>query len=153
MPSKSRTRKHIQPAMSPLLRALTYSRAAHKPVTKAMLLQCYTALDAFRRGYGSLELFSTLSRQLLVARELCRLGHQPYALADMEAAHAAMMRIVAVEKEESTWLIGDTEYAQLCVALEIIDEQLSTASLGDIAKAEAQMLEGVLRSARKLAIA
>jgi hypothetical protein len=153
MSGKSRTRKSTQPAMSPLLRALTYTRAAHEPVTEAMLLQCYTALDAFRRGHGSRELFVTLGRQLLVAVELCRLGHEPYALPDVEAAHSAMMHIDLAERQNGIWLIRDADYAQLCVALEIFDRQLSAASLDDIAKAEAQMLEGVLRSARNTAIA
>jgi hypothetical protein len=31
--------------MSPLLRALTFSRTAHEPVTDGDALQCYTALD------------------------------------------------------------------------------------------------------------
>ncbi len=53
MSGKSRTRKHTPPAMSPLLRALYVGRAAHGPVTQAVLLQCYTGLDAFRRGHGS----------------------------------------------------------------------------------------------------
>ena len=37
--------------MSPLLRSLTYTQAALGPVIGSMLLQCYCALDAFRRGY------------------------------------------------------------------------------------------------------
>jgi hypothetical protein len=60
---------------APLLRALTYSHASLEPVTQAMLLQCYIALDAFRRGHGSRDLFSMLGRTLLIAEELGRLGH------------------------------------------------------------------------------
>src|ERR1700732_182458 len=74
MSSKSHMQKHTRPTMSPLLRALTFSRAAHGPVTQAILLRCYTGLDAFRRGHGSRELFTTLGQQLLVAEELCRFG-------------------------------------------------------------------------------
>src|SRR3954468_20401607 len=48
------------PAISPPVRALTFSRAAHEPATRTMLLQCYTGLDAFRRGHGSRALFTTL---------------------------------------------------------------------------------------------
>ena len=152
MPSNSRTREQTQPTMSPLLRALTYSRAAHEPVTRAMLLQCYLSLDAFRRGHGSRDLFMTLARQLLVADELCRLGHEPDAIADFEAAHGALMHVDTVEKMAGKWFMGDNDYAQLCVVLEIFDRQLSMASLGDIAKAEARMLEGMIRAEQKLAI-
>jgi hypothetical protein len=139
--------------MSPLLRALTYSRAAHEPVTNAMLLQAYISLDAFRRGSGSRDLFTALARQLHVAKELCRLGHQPAAVADVEAAQKAMIRIDAAENAEGSWLIGEADYAPLCLALDIFAEQLTTACLGDIAKAETQMLEGNLRAEGKLATA
>ena len=69
MPNKSRTRKHTHPAMSPLLRALTFSHAAREPITQAMLLQCYVGLDAFRRGHGSRELFTAFVKDV-VARFL-----------------------------------------------------------------------------------
>ena len=75
MSSKSRVRKHNSPAMSPLLRALTQSRSTHEPVTAAMLLQCYAALDAFEHGHGSRDLHMLLSRHLLVSQELARQGH------------------------------------------------------------------------------
>jgi hypothetical protein len=147
MPSKSRTLKQTQPTLSPLLRALAYSRAAHEPVTREMLLQAYVSLDAFRRGHGSRDLFTTLARQLLVAEELCRFGHQPDAMADIEAAEGAMTYIDAAEKAEGAWLMREADYAPLCLALEVFAEQLSTASLGDIAKAEAHALAGNRRTA------
>jgi hypothetical protein len=139
--------------MSPLLRALTFSRAAHEPVTNAMLLQAYVSLDAFRRGHGSRGLFTALARQLHVAEELCRLGHQPAAFADIEAAQKAMIRIGAAENAEGSWLIGEADYAPLCLALDTFAEQLTTACLGDIAKAETLVLEGNLRTERNLATA
>jgi hypothetical protein len=153
MSSKSRVRKHNQPAMSPLLRALTYSRTAHEPVTAAMLLQCYTALDAFRHGHGSRNLHMTLSRHLLVSQELARLGLGEDALADIESAHAAMVQLDARELGEGAWALEDGEYARLCTALEILDAQLSVASLSEIASAEAKMIEGLMRSAQVQAIA
>jgi hypothetical protein len=145
MSSKSRNRHHTQPAMSPLLRALSFSRAAHGPVLQAMLLQSYTALDAFRRGHGSRALFTTLGRQLLIALELCRLGHQPDDLADIESAHAAMMHMEAAAKQTDEWHLGDDDYAWLCIAFESFSRQLSTASLDVIAKAEARMVGGLLK--------
>jgi len=148
MSSKSRVRKHTQPAMSPLLRALTYSRTAHEPVTEAMLLQCYTALDAFRRGRGTRDLHLTLSRHLLVSQELARLGLGEDVIADIESAHAAMVQLDAREHQDGAWILEDGEYARLCTALAILDGQLSVASLSEIANAEAKMLEGLMRSAR-----
>jgi hypothetical protein len=153
MSSKSRVRKHNQPAMSPLLRALTYSRTAHEPVTAAMLLQCYTALDAFRHGHGSRNLHMTLSRHLLVSQELARLGLGEDAIADIESAHAAMVQLDARELGEGAWALEDGEYARLCTALGILDAQLSVASLSEIASAEAKMIEGLMRSAQVQAIA
>jgi predicted RNA-binding protein YlxR (DUF448 family) len=134
--------------MSPLLRALTYSRAAHEPVTRAMLLQCYSALDAFRRGHGSRELFTTLGRQLLVAEELCRIGYYPDEIADIREAHSAMVQVDATRSKDGIWLMGDVEHAWLCVALEIFGRQLSVASLDSIAKAETRMVEGLLKAER-----
>jgi hypothetical protein len=145
MLNKSRTRKHTHAAMSPLLRALTYSHAAHEPVTQAMLLQCYVGLDAFRRGHGSRELFTTLGRQLLVAEELCLIGYQPDEIADIREALAAMVHIDASTREDGVWFMGDVEYACLCVAFEIFGRQLSVASLDSIAKAETRMVEGLLK--------
>jgi hypothetical protein len=139
--------------MSPLLRALTYSRAAHEPVTQAMLLQCYTALDAFRRGHGSRDLFAALSRHLLVAEELCRLGFGSDQLADIERAHAAMVHINAAEHHDDSWMLRNSEYFPLCAALAILDAQLSVASLEEIAKAEARVVEGLIRAEQKQASA
>lgn len=134
--------------MSPLLRALAYSRATHEPVTEAMLLQCYTALDAFVRGYGSRDLFMTLGRHLLVSVELCRLGFEPDALKDIEGAHAAMVRLDTTGHQDR-WLLDEDAYFGLCVALAILDRQLGAASLEAIARAEARMVEGLMRAERK----
>ena len=153
MSSKSRVRKHHQPAMSPLLRALTFSRTAHQPITAAMLTQCYTALDAFRRGHGSRDLHMTLSRHLLVSQELSRLGLGEDVLADIEGAHAAMVQLDAREHDSGVWTLEDGEYARVCTALAILDGQLSVASLSEIASAEARMIEGLMRSAQAQAIA
>lgn len=132
--------------MSPLLRALTYSRTAHGPVTDAMLLQAYAALDAFRRAHGSRELFGTLARYLLVAEELARLGHYADALVDVQRAHAAMVALDASEPANGAWRVDDAEYGPLCTALAILDAQLADASLGDIAMAETRMVEGLLKA-------
>jgi hypothetical protein len=139
--------------MSPLLRALTFSRAAHEPVTQAMLLQCYTALDAFRRGHGSRDLFMTLGRHFLVSEELCRLGLEPEGLEYVESAHAAMVELDATEHEAAGWGLGDNEYIRLCAALSVLDAQLSVASLEMIAKAETRMVEGLLRAGHKQPLA
>ena len=139
--------------MSPLLRALTHSRTAHEPVTQTMLLQAYAALDAFRRGHGARDPHTTLSRHLLVSQELARLGLGEDAFADIERAHAAMVRLDARERESGRWSLEDDEYARLCTALAIFDGQLSAASLGELASAEARMIEGLVRSARVRAFA
>lgn len=148
MNRKNRSHKNSRPSMSPLLRALTYSQAALEPVTHAMLLQCYTALDAFHRGYGSRELFSTLGRYLLIAEELARLGYQTDDLTDIETAHASLMHLDAAGRQRDAWALPEAEYLDLCVALAILDRQLITASLSDIATAEARMIEGLLRATR-----
>jgi hypothetical protein len=153
MSSKSRVRKHGQPAMSPLLRALTFSRTAHEPVTAAMLLQGYAALDAFTRGQGSRNLHTTLSRHLLVSQELARIGLAEDEFAEIERAHAALVQIDAREHANGKWTLNDDEYAPLCTALAIFDGQLSEASLSEIAGAEAKMIEGLMRSAKVRAIA
>src|ERR1700686_1828939 len=84
VPRKLPHHKTTQIAMSPLLRSLTYAQAALGPLVTSMLLRCYSALDAFRRGYGSHELFATLGRHLLVAEELARLGYEAHALSNFE---------------------------------------------------------------------
>jgi len=135
--------------MSPLLRALTYSRTAHGPVTDAMLLHAYASLDAFRRGHGSRELFGTLARYLLIAEELARLGHRADALADLHRAHGAMVALDASEPAADAarrWRADDAEYAPLCTALAILDAQLADASLGDIAMAETRMVGGLAKA-------
>jgi hypothetical protein len=149
---KLRTQKPARPAMSPLLRALTYSRATHEPVTQAMLLQCYTALDAFRRGYGSRELLTTLGRYLLVAEELCRLGHESDEIVYIAEAQAGVVQLDGTQKQDGGWLLDDADYTRIRVAFAILDEQLSAASLADIAKAETGMVEGLLGTGRKSAV-
>lgn len=131
--------------MSPLLRALVYSRATHEPVVQAMLLQAYAALDAFARGHGSPELYITLGRHLLVSEELCRLGHHSNRLSKVKLAHAAMAYFDFAEHHGNGIAIGEHEYVRLCVAFDALSAQLSAASLGDIAKAEAKMAEGLGR--------
>jgi len=132
--------------MSPLLRALAYSRTAHGPVTDAMLLQAYAALDAFRRGHGSRELFGSLARYLLIAEELARLGHYADALVDVQRAHGAMVTLDASEAAGGAWRVDDAQYEPLCTALAVLDAQLADASLSDIAMAETRMVEGLLKA-------
>jgi hypothetical protein len=141
--------------MSPLLRALTFSRTAHEPVTEAMLMQCYTALDAFRRGHGSRDLHMTLSRHLLVSQELARLGLGMEWLGDIERAHAAMVQVDEREHEHhgAGWTLDDSEYRRLSDALAVLDAQLAAASLSDVASAEARMIEGLMRSAQNRVVA
>ncbi|EEA03658.1 conserved hypothetical protein [Burkholderia sp. H160] len=153
MSSKSRVRKHGRTAMSPLLRSLTLSRTAHAPVTQTMLLQAYAALDAFRRGHGARNLHTTLSRHLLVSQELARAGLGAEARADIEGAHAAMVRLDMRERETGRWSLEDDDYARLCAALAIFDGQVSEASLSELASAEARMIEGLTRSAQRPALA
>jgi hypothetical protein len=93
--------------MSPLLRSLTYTQAALGPVVRSMLLQCYCVLDAFRRGYGSRELFGTLGRHLLLAEELARLGYEAHALSNFELAHTALMHL-----NEAEWIASTTMAAR-----------------------------------------
>lgn len=143
---KNKTRHHKQPSMSPLLRALTYSRTTHGPVTDAMLLQAYAALDAFRRGHGSRELFGALARYLLIAEELARLGHGAETLGDVQRAHAAMVTLDETEPAGGAWRADDAQYEPLCTALAILDAQLADASLSDIAMAETRMVEGLLKA-------
>ncbi|WP_025599289.1 hypothetical protein [Burkholderia sp. WSM2230] len=153
MSSKSRVRKYNSPAMSPLLRALTHSRTAHEPVTATLILQCYAALDAFRRGHGSRDLHMTLSRHLLVSQELARLGLGEDVLDDIQRGHAAMVHLDEREQRTGAWTLSEDEYSRLCAALAILDGQLAVASLSEIANAQARMIEGLMRSARTNAIA
>ncbi len=152
MNRKLRTHSPTRPATSPLLRALAYNRATHELVTRAMLLQCYTALDAFRRGYGSRELFTTLGRYLLVAEELCRLGHQSDEIGYIAEAQAAVVQLDATEMQDGGWLVDDADYTRLRVAFAILNEQMSAASLDDIAKAETSIVEGLFGAERKPAV-
>jgi hypothetical protein len=126
--------------MSPLLRALTYSRAAREPMITAMLLQCYAALDAFHRGHGSHQLFMTLCRHMLVAEELCQLGHAPEAEHDITLAHEALVALDARHSTDAGWTLGADEYARLCSALDVFAQQLDDATLEHIAQAEASMV-------------
>ena len=153
MSNKSRSRKQNRPApaMSPLLRALTFSRAAHEPITRAMLLQAYASLDAFRRGQGSRELFTTLGRQLLIAEELSRIGHLPEAIDDIAEAQIAMTDIDSAKTARGEWTVEGDNYAWLTIALDAFARQLAAASLEDIAKAEARMIEGLMRTEQELA--
>lgn len=90
----------------------------------------YIALDASRQGHGSRDLFMILVRHLLVSEELCRLGLGPDELANIENAHAAIVRLDAAKHRDGVWVLGDNEYSRLCAALAIQDAQLSIASLG-----------------------
>jgi hypothetical protein len=137
---KSTNMKSGRPAMSPLLRALTYSRTAREPMINTMLLQCYSALDAFRRGHGSQALFMTLCRHLLVAEELCQLGHASEFDADITLAHEALVSLDARHASSGVWALDDSEYARLCFALDIFAAQLDDATLEHIAQAEASMV-------------
>jgi hypothetical protein len=132
--------KSTRPAMSPLLRALTYSRAAREPMIDAMLLQCYAALDAFHRGHGSQPLFMTLCRHLLVAEELCQLGHAPDFEADITLAHEALVELDTRHSAEGAWTLTADEHGWLCTALAIFAAQLEDATLEHIAQAEASMV-------------
>lgn len=138
--SKARKQHRPAPAMSPLLRALTYSRAAREPMIEAMLLQCYAALDAFQRGHGSQPLFMTLCRHMLVAEELCQLDHAPECEDDVTLAHEALVALDARHSSTGIWTLDADDYARLCTALAVFAEQLEEATLEHIAQAEARMV-------------
>ncbi|SAK39150.1 hypothetical protein AWB79_00056 [Caballeronia hypogeia] len=140
MKKKSTNMKSARPAMSPLLRALTYSRAAREPMIDAMLLQCYAALDAFRRGHGSQPLFMTLCRHMLVAEELCQFGHATDCENDITLAHEALVELDTRHSPEGAWSLEETGYTRLCTALAVFAEQLEEATLEHIAQAEARMV-------------
>ncbi len=140
MKKKSTNMKSARPAMSPLLRALTYSRAAREPMIDAMLLRCYAALDAFHRGHGSQPLFMTLCRHMLVAEELCQLGHAPEFENDITLAHEALVELDARHSADAAWTLDAEEYARLCTALAVFSAQLEDATLEHIAQAEARMV-------------
>jgi hypothetical protein len=138
---KSTNMKSGRPSMSPLLRALTYSRAAREPMVNAMLLQCYIALDAFARGHGSQALFMTLCRHLLVAEELCQLGHAPECAGDITRAHETLVGLDTRQSaDDDHWTLSAAEYAIFRDALAIFASQLDEASLEHIAQAEARMV-------------
>jgi hypothetical protein len=55
----------------------------------------------------------------------------------------------ATEQQDRVWRIDDADYSRLCVAFAILDDQLSVASLDDIAKAETSIAEGLLGAERE----
>ena len=116
------------------------------PVTRSMPLHCYTALDAFRRGHGSRELFATLGRYLLVAEELCRLELQASDADFIEAAQATMVELDATQKAGGAWRLDEDGYRALCAALAILAAQLADASLDEITRAESAMVTGLLKA-------
>ncbi|SAK65883.1 hypothetical protein AWB78_02366 [Caballeronia calidae] len=140
MKRKSTNMKSARPAMSPLLRALTYNRTAREPMIDAMLLRCYVALDAFHRGHGSHALFMALCRHMLVAEELCQLGHAPDDENDITLAHEALVELDARHSAEGAWTLDEGEHARLCTALAVLAAQLQDATLEHIAEAEARMV-------------
>jgi hypothetical protein len=73
---------------------------------------------------------------------------QCYCALDFELAHAALMHLNETERRGRGWTVCDTDYVEICAVLAVYSEQLSRASLIDIAKAEAAMLEGLLRSSK-----
>jgi hypothetical protein len=56
-------------------------------------------------------------------------------------------------KEGGVWLLSDVDYARLYRALKTFGRQLSVASPGGIAKADARMGEGLLKAERTRALA
>ncbi|MGF6937050.1 hypothetical protein OKW41_006212 [Paraburkholderia sp. UCT70] len=58
------------------------------------------------------------------------------------------MRINAEEHASGGWRVCDADYLALSTGLAVFSEQLSAASLNDIAKAEARMFECLLGSER-----
>ncbi len=63
------------------------------------------------------------------------------------------MHIDAAEKEDGVWVMGDADYAWVCVAFELFGRQLYVAPLDSIAKAEARMVGGLLNGKQRLATA
>ena len=51
---------------------------------------------------------------------------------------------------DGKWTVAGDNYAWLTIALDTFDRQLAVASLEDIAKAEARMIEGLMRTERDL---
>nr|WP_284506768.1 hypothetical protein [Caballeronia sp. GAFFF1] len=134
--------------MSPLFRALSQSRDAREPVIDLMLLKCYAALDAFRRGHGSHALSTALRGHVLIARELARIGYASERVDELERAQETLTALDASYAASSQWSLDPAAHRHLCDALALFAAQLDAASLEHIARAQASAVTQSLMTER-----
>ena len=65
---------------------------------------------------------------MLVAEELCQLGHAPQFEDDITLAHEALVELDARHSADGAWTLDADEHARLCAALDVSSaEQLEVA--------------------------
>lgn len=107
------------------------------PATADLSLSNHTAMDVLRKGKATMVDMKVLTDMLNVMEALTQV-HPAFAgdySAEIEAAQAAIMSLVARCKDRGVFTCTASELDALRVALELHDAQLNIATVNDIAEA------------------
>ena len=107
------------------------------PATADLALSNHTAMDVLRQGEATMVDMKVLADMLNVMEALTEVNPafgEDYS-AEIEAAQAAMMSLVARCKERGVFTCTAAELDALRVAIELHDAQLEIATVNDIAEA------------------
>lgn len=107
------------------------------PATADLALTNHTAMEELRKGEASQVEMQVLANMLNMIEALTQVSPAfggDYS-AEIEAAQAAMMSLVARCKERSVFTCTAAELDALRVAIELHDAQLEIATVNDIAEA------------------
>lgn len=145
--SKYRPRPVMRDAMS-WVKSGFYRVDSH-PATAELALTNHTSMDVLRKGEATQVDMKVLADMLNMMEALTEVNPafgEDYS-AEIEAAQAAMMSLVARCKERGVFTCTAAELDALRVAIELHDAQLKIATVSDIASAM-EIIKNVVSSGK-----
>jgi hypothetical protein len=104
-----------------------------------LVLPVHIALDALRRGAGSMSAAQTMTQTVLLAGFLCHLGYGAMTYAELSAAEQVMAATFEHGRATGEWRVSD-EHAELFADIvSLYDAQLQRAPLGALTEASERL--------------
>lgn len=96
----------------------------------------HLALEQLWIGKGNDSHMNQLAYSMNLAMALCELGVMGELLPSITAAQDALVRANWISRKEGRWTLNEAAYETICEALSAQDQQVATATAGELLAAE-----------------
>jgi hypothetical protein len=109
------------------------------PQAEDLVLRVYIALDAMRRGKGSVYAAQTLTQAMILTGFLANAGHGEATYEQMQQAEADISAAFDRGRDTGEWRLDDEAHGRFAVIVSTYDYQLRRAPLAAIVNASEQL--------------